>query len=121
MAGWKNWSNLDAWYSSHCAYLIKQLKAREDDFGSLLDQTQILFGSSQSHTHNAVNCPLILAGGKNLGLKHGSYEKFPDKVPMSNLFVSMAQASGVDIESFSDSTGQLPGKIFNHGSVSSRT
>jgi hypothetical protein len=110
--GYRGWSKMDTWMSQHLAHLLKEMKSRNDEHGNLLDNTQILFGSSQSHTHNATNAPLILAGGKNMGLKHGSYETFPEKVPMSNLFVSMGQAAGIPCKSFSDSTGPLPGQIF---------
>ena len=112
MEGWRDWSKVDAWYSSHLAHFLTQLKSREDEFGNLLDNTQVLFGSSQAHTHNAVNCPLILAGGKNMGLKHGRYQTFTEKTPMTNLFVSMGQAANIPMGSFSDSTGALPGDIF---------
>jgi len=99
--------------SQNFAYFLKQMKTKSDEYGNLLDNTQILYGSSQAHTHNARNCPLALAGGKNMGLKHGSYERFSDKVPMSNLFVNMANAAGIRCEKFGDSKGKLPTKIFS--------
>ncbi|NQZ59333.1 MAG: DUF1552 domain-containing protein, partial [Lentisphaeraceae bacterium] len=115
-----NWAKFDKWMSQQFAYFLGQMKSKSDEFGTLLDNTQVLYGSSQAHTHNARNCPLILAGGKNMGLKHGSYQKFPEKVPMSNLFVSMAGAAGVELPKnhngdgiFSDSSGALPSSIFS--------
>ena len=109
----KLWAKFDNWMSQNFAYFLKQMKTKSDEYGNLLDNTQILYGSSQAHTHNARNCPLVLAGGKNMGLKHGSYERFSDKVPMSNLFVNMANAAGIRCEKFGDSKGKLPTKIFS--------
>lgn len=109
----EEWAKFDNWMSMQFAYFLRQMRDRKDEFGSLLDNTQVLYGSSQSHTHNARNCPLVLAGGKNMGLKHGTYQRFPEKVPMSNLFVSMAQSAGVNCTKFSDSTGELPSNIFS--------
>ena len=107
------WGKYDQWLSKQFAYFLGKMKSVKDEHGSILDNTQVLYGCSQSGTHNATNCPLVLAGGKNMGLKHGSYSRFKDEVPMTNLFVSMLNAAGVKRDRFSDSTGKLPGEIFS--------
>ncbi|MCB4807882.1 DUF1552 domain-containing protein [Tamlana sp. 62-3] len=109
---WEDWGRLDQWYAKQFAYFINKMKNTKDEHGSLLDNTLILYGSACSSTHNARNCPLILAGGNNLGVKHGAYTKFNEKeVPLSNLYVSMLNKVGVSTETFSDSTGVLPSII----------
>ena len=51
---------------------------------------------------------MILAGGQNMGLKHGRYLTFDeDKKYLSDLFVSMLQALNVPTEKFADSRGRL--------------
>ncbi len=57
----------------------------------------------------AWNYPLQLAGGKNMGFKHGYLHEFVDKkkVPLANLFVTMLQAMDIPAEKFADSTGTL--------------
>jgi hypothetical protein len=72
-----------------------------------LDNTCIFYGSSNSKTHNNNNYPLILAGGKNMGYKHGQYLTFGRDVPLANLFVTMQKRMGVKADSFADSTGSL--------------
>ena len=89
------------------AYLMKRLSEFEEGDGSVLDNTCIFYGSSNSKTHNNTNYPLILAGGKNMGYQHGQYLRFDNDVPLSNLFVTIQQQMGVKAESFADSTGQL--------------
>ena len=108
----KLWSHYDEWLSKQFAYFLDQMKSVKDEHGSILDNTQVLYGSACSTTHNAINLPLILAGGKNMGLNHGTFTKYTDKTPMSNLFVSMLNAAGIQRSRFSDSTGTLPGEIF---------
>ena len=54
-----------------------------------------------------MNYPLLLAGGRKLGLKHGSFLQFGDEIPLSNLFVTLLNRIGVPKESFMDSTGEL--------------
>lgn len=106
-------SKYDQWLSKQFAYFVDRMENTHDEYGSLLDNTLVLYGSPCSSTHNANNCPLILAGGSKFGLKHGSYEVFdPKKVHLSNLFVSMLNKIGIQTESFADSTGELPSTIF---------
>ncbi|NJB83540.1 DUF1552 domain-containing protein [Wenyingzhuangia aestuarii] len=106
---WEEWGKYDQWLAKQFAYFIERLKTTTDEYGPLLDNTMVLYGSACSSTHNANNCPLVLAGGKNMGAKHGTYTEFDQKhVPMSNLFVSMLNSVGLETEKFADSTGTLP-------------
>jgi hypothetical protein len=106
---WQEWGSYDAWLASQFAYFLKRMSETSDEHGPLIDNTLMLYGSACSTTHNARNYPLVLAGGENLGVKHGSYTVFDEKeTPMSNLFVSMLNAAGVPVDSFGDSTGKLP-------------
>ncbi len=95
-------------YQAEClAYLMKRLSELEEGEGSVLDNTCILYGSSNSKTHNNTNYPLILAGGKKMGYRHGQYLTFDSKTPLANLFVTMQKRMGVKAESFADSTGNI--------------
>ena len=109
---WEDWSNYDRWLAGHFGYLLDRLKTVSDEQGPLLDNTLLLFGSACSTTHNARNYPLVVAGGKSLGVRHGDYTRYDDHVPMTNLFVSMLNAVGVKTDRYSDSTGKLPGDLF---------
>jgi hypothetical protein len=106
---WHDWGRYDQWLAKQFAYFLKQMKTVQDEHGPILDNTLVLYGSACSSTHNARNYPLVLAGGSNMGAQHGSYTVFDEKhIPMSNLFVSMLNAVGVETDRFSDSTGKLP-------------
>lgn len=112
---WKEWGQYDQWLAAQFGYFVQRMKDSQDEYGSLLDNTQILYGSACSNTHNANNYPLILAGGKNMGLTHGSYTKFSNKTPMSNLLLKMLQSADVPIKNFSDSNDHMEkmNAIFN--------
>lgn len=97
----------DRFMAEQFAYFLDNLSSAAEDGGSVLDHTVVLYGSSNSTTHDNNNYPLILAGGKQLGLEHGRYLKFGNEVPLSNLFVTMLNRVGVDCESFADSTGEI--------------
>lgn len=92
-------------------YLLGRLRNLQDDSGSLLDNSLVLFGSSLSdsnaHTHH--NLPTVLVGGGNGKLKGGNHMRVPDGTPMTNLLLSVAEALNVPVEKFGDSTGHLSG------------
>ena len=97
----------DRFMAQQLAYFLGRLDSVQEGTGTLLDRSLILYGSSNSQTHNNNNYPLVLAGGHELGIKHGSFHKLSDKVPMANLFVTMLNRIGVPTESFADSNGEL--------------
>lgn len=107
---WEEWGRLDQWFADQFAYFLGRLAEVRDEHGPLLDSTMVLYGSCCSTTHNARNYPLVLAGGAAMGLAHGRYTIHDERhVPLSNLFVSMLRAAGVEVDAFADSTGELPG------------
>jgi len=70
----------------------------------------VLFGSNlgNANSHDTRNLPILLAGG---GFKHGSHVAYDaDKNSrLCNLFTSMLQRLGVEIDSFGSGTGTLTG------------
>ena len=106
---WDEWGRYDQWVAEQFTYFIDKLANTEDEFGPLLDNTLVLYGSACSTTHNARNYPTALLGGKALGAQHGNYKLYDNDTPFSNLFVSMLNAVDVKTESFADSTGSIPG------------
>ena len=98
----------DLFLSQQFAYFLGRLRDTPEGEGSLLDRTIVLYGSSNSQTHVNLNYPLILAGGRNLGLSHGEFRRFSEDIPLSNLYVTMLKRLGVPAERFVDSTGELP-------------
>ncbi len=92
---------------NHAAFLSRLNSTNEGD-GTLLDRTIVLYGSSNSKTHNNHNYPLLLAGGRGLGLTHGQYLKYSERdMRLSNLYATVLHRLGVTDEGFSDSTGEM--------------
>jgi hypothetical protein len=89
-------------------FLCKMADTPEGN-GSMLDNTIVYYGTSNSKTHVNRNYPLLVAGGSNLGIKHCGYHNFLEtgKQPLCNLYVSFLQSLDVPAQSFSDSTGVL--------------
>jgi hypothetical protein len=97
----------DRFMAEQLGYFLNRLASAQEDDGSILDNSVILYGSSNSQTHNNSNYPLILAGGGNLGLQHGQFRTLSEDIPLSNLFVTMLNRIGVERPSFADSTGEV--------------
>jgi len=97
----------DQFMAQQLAYFLDRLSNAQEANGSVLDNSIVLYGSSNSNTHENRNYPLVLAGGRELGFQHGRFLKFAEEVPLSNLFVTMLNRVGVETESFVDSTGEI--------------
>ena len=98
---------LDQFMAQQLAYFLDRLSGAQESNGSVLDNTIVLYGSSNSNTHDNTNYPLVLAGGRALGFQHGRFLKFKEDVPLSNLFVTMLNRVGVETAAFVDSTGEI--------------
>jgi hypothetical protein len=91
-------------------------KTSEAD-GSMLDRTVVVYGSGMNSgkggEHSPKNLPLLVAGGKKLGINLGRHLAFDEEKhpPLSNLLLSVAQAVGCETETFSDATGTLEGLV----------
>lgn len=90
--------------------LLGRLAAINEGGKRLLDHTSLLFGSNlgNASSHDTTNVPVLLAGG---GYRHGRHLAFdPGRhPPLANLYVSLLQKSGLEIDRFGSSTGTLEG------------
>ena len=88
--------------------LMDSLDGQKENDNSLLDQTQILFGSNlgNANSHNAENLPILVAGGD---FAHGSHIAHDEKhnAPLCNLYLSLIQRMGVETDQFGQSTSTL--------------
>ena len=123
-------TNYDTFAIEQYRYFLEKLQETPDLNGKpLLGTTMSLFGSGMcyGHSHGNANLPLILSGGSDIGLQHGSHLDFnqghfegyqlddpgkhyslcsrpanPDG-HMSNLLLLMANKMGVETDKFGDS------------------
>ena len=90
--------------------LLAKLKQSKEDGATLLDRTTVFLGSNlgDGSSHSVKNLPVLVAGG---GFKHGQHLAFDPKnpPPLCNLYVSMLQRSGVEVDRFGTSSGTLTG------------
>ncbi len=123
----------DTFLIEQFSYFLDQLKTHQEDGRSLLDTTQVLWGSGMAygHSHGNANLPTILAGGRALGYQHGQHVDFnlpkigqynvadanahyricsrpiDDNARLSNLLLTMCQRVDVEADRFQDSLGTI--------------
>jgi hypothetical protein len=117
-------------------YFLDRLSEVRDADGPLLDSTMALYGSGMAfgHSHGNANLPILLAGGRALGLRHGRHIDYNaagradgyaynldtparhyaichnpvnGRAHLSNLLLTMAQKMDVRTERFADSNGVI--------------
>ena len=97
-------------HATEFAYLLKRFQSTEVDGTSLLDSTAIVLGSGiadgNKHDHHAL--PILLAGGRQLGLRHGKLRAYPNETPLGNLHMELLHRIGVKSKPIGDATGRLP-------------
>ncbi|MGI9265849.1 MAG: DUF1552 domain-containing protein [Gammaproteobacteria bacterium] len=105
--GWERWARFDQYMAERLSEFLTKMAETPDPLaeGSLLDNTIVLYGCGTSKTHVGRNYPLVLAGGSNLGLKHGAFHRFEEERPFNDLLLTLLQRAGVETESFGDSEG----------------
>lgn len=106
--GQLEFAKYDLFLSEQVAYLLGRLREFNDVNGSVLDNTIVLYGSGCSTTHYPKNLPTLIAGGKNMGLQHGTHLHQPD-TPLSNLYLSILHLLDIEVDAFGDSRGTLTG------------
>ncbi len=93
--------------------LVRRLHETQDGDGTLLDRSMILLTSNlgNASAHDTKNMPVVVAGG---GFQHGQHLAFDrdNNYPLPNLYTSMLQRLGLEIDAFASATGTMQGLEF---------
>jgi hypothetical protein len=96
---------INTYHVEQLAYFVGKLKSTPDGDGTLLDHTQMVYGSglSDGNHHEHGDLPVLVAGG---GMASGHIH-YPKETPMNNLHLTLLDRAGVKIEALGDSSGEL--------------
>ena len=102
-------TKIDTFLVKQFAYFLEKLKSIKEGDGTLLDNSLILYGSgiSDGNRHSHHNLPIILAGSGGKQFKTGLLREYPKRTPLNNLFLTMSQMAGANLEKLGDSTAPL--------------
>ena len=106
-------SLIETFHVSQFSRFLGKLKdIKEPNGATLLDNTMALLGSgmSNANSHSNRDLPILLAGG---GFKHGQHMHFArsgkQSTPLCNLYLSMLQNFGLEVDQYNTSSGTLTG------------
>jgi hypothetical protein len=102
-------AKINEFHVSLFAYFLEKMKATPEGNGSLLDHSLYLYGSGMGNpnVHDHLNLPILVAGGAAGRMKGGRHIRYEQPTPLANLYVTMLDKVGVQLESFADSKGQV--------------
>jgi hypothetical protein len=89
------------------AHLLDLLKStKEADGSALFDHCTVVYGSNIRTGHLLDNCPTIVSG-RGAGIQLGKNLVLPKNTPLCNLWLTLLQRSGVQVDKHGDSTAPL--------------
>jgi len=93
------------------ADFVDKLAQMPDGENSILENSMFLYGSNMSNSdrHNNYPLPTLLVGGGAGRLNGGQHIDLPERTTLSNLHLTLVNKAGLDLQSLSDSTGEIAG------------
>jgi hypothetical protein len=100
---------INVFHATLYQYFLEKMRSVPDGDGSLLDRSLLVYGSplSDGNMHLYRDLPLLLVAGAATGIAGNRHVRYPDDTPMANLYLTLLDRLGVDIERFGDSTGRV--------------
>ena len=105
--GVANHAKVNTYHLQLFAKFLDRLQKSRDGDGSLLDHTTLLYGSGMGdgNTHTPTPLPLVVVGGERR--PGGRHVVTPERTPLPNLLLTLADRTGVTLEKFGVSTGRV--------------
>ena len=90
---------------------IEKLKSIKEGDGTLLDHSMIVYGSgiSDGNRHTHEDLPTVIAGRGGNFIKPGRRVIYRRETPICNLYMTLMDRMGVNVDHFGDATGALQG------------
>lgn len=104
-------AQINTFHIEQLAYLVGKLQAIREGDGTLLDNLMLVYGSGigDGNRHNHNDLPVLLIGSGGGTIQPGRHIQYARNTPMNNLFLSMLDRMGAEVDSLGDSRGRLWG------------
>ena len=95
-----SYAKINTYHVQMLNYFLKKLDSIQDGDATLLDRTVVLYGNGMSdgNVHNNLKVPVMVVGGKTLGIRGNRHTRYPDRTPLSNLMLGLTDRYGVQME-----------------------
>jgi hypothetical protein len=108
--GYKDLQKIDVFHMQQYAYILSRMKSiQESDGTSLLDNSIVTYGAGlgDGATHQYFDLPLIVAGRAQGQVKQGRFIQCQSGTLNSNMWLTLAQLMGLEIDQYADSSGVI--------------
>ncbi len=104
-------TQINEYHVKNLAAWVEKLAGIEEEGGRMMDNLMMVYGASLSdgNRHLHEDLPTLLIGRGGGTIKTGRRVVFRRETPFCNLHLSLMDRMGVEVESFGDSSGRLPG------------
>lgn len=104
-------AQINVYHVQQFAAWVEKLKSVKEGDSTLLDNSMIVYGAglSDGNRHLHEDLPTLIAGRGGNFIKPGRRIVYRKETPMCNLFLTMMDRMGVQMEHFGDATGKLEG------------
>src|SRR5690606_398680 len=102
-------SRINQFHLSLFAEFVEKLQNTPEGDGTLLDSSLLMYGSGMGNPnlHDHVDLPVVVAGGRQLGITGNRHIRYAEPTPLASLHLSLMDKVGVELDAFGDSTGPL--------------
>jgi len=104
------YERINKWHIEQVAYFLNKMKSIPEGNSNMLDNSMVMFGSglSDGNRHSPYNLPILLAGGGGGKIKGGQNLVFEKNTPLANLYLTMGQIMGLEMDCFADANSIIP-------------
>lgn len=101
---------IDNYMVQQFAYFLDRMKEVREGEATLLDNSMVVLGNGNGDgaRHDHRDCATIIAGRGGGTIDPGRYVRY-EETPVANLWVSLMDRMGVEVERHGDSSGRLAG------------
>ena len=102
-------AKIDRFHVLQYAYLLNRLQNIREGDGTLLDNCTFILGSGLGNgaRHSYKQLPVVIAGSGASSFETGRHLKASEGTPIANLWLSLSDVMGLELESFADSSQRL--------------
>jgi hypothetical protein len=102
-------TRIDRFHIDFYARVLRKMKAVKEGEGNLLDHSMVVMGSgiSDGDLHRYSNLQVLLAGKAGGALQSIGLKQYDGERPLADLWLTLAQAAGIQTKRFADSTKPL--------------
>ncbi|MFT5128857.1 MAG: hypothetical protein ACI8W8_002476 [Rhodothermales bacterium] len=107
---WHNAHKIDVFHMEQYDYMMSRMKSiPEADGSTMFDNAIVTYGAGMGDgaTHQYFDMPFVVGGGAQGQIKQGRFIQCKSGTLNSNMWLSLAQLMGLELDSFADSNGVI--------------